>query len=103
MNEKTKGSRSALSAAPGRRLLHRTTRSRVSRLVKMGLCGGAQTDKAKKYEEIHDTPLQRFHLMKRVFFPQQAGNPLASTAGAAMHGMHAMEPYNGEGTRKKIE
>jgi hypothetical protein len=73
-------------------VLHRGIRNGIFPLVEAGLSGRAETDKAKEHEEIHDTPLQRFHLMKKIFFSAQAGNPLRKAAGAAMRGKHAMKP-----------
>jgi hypothetical protein len=67
-------------------------RNGILPLVETGLGSGAETDKTKENEEIHDTPLQQFHLMKKIFFSAAAGNPLRKAAGAAMHGKHAMEP-----------
>jgi hypothetical protein len=78
---------------PGRRVLRRGIRNRIIPLVKTGLGGSAETDKAKEHEEIHDTPLQRFQLKKKIFFSERAGNPLRMVAGAAMHGKHAMKPH----------
>jgi hypothetical protein len=56
-------------------VLHRGIRNGIFRLVESSLGGRAETDKAKEHEEIHDTPLQRFHLMKKIFFSARAGNP----------------------------
>jgi len=75
---------------------HRGIRNGIFPLIETGLSGRAETDKAKEHEEIHDTPLQRFHLMKKIFFSARAGNPLRKTAGAAMHGKHAMKPRQGK-------
>jgi hypothetical protein len=57
----------ALSTAPGRRVQRRGIRNGICRLVESGLGGRAKTDKAKEYEEIHDTPLQQFLLLKKIF------------------------------------
>ncbi|KJB97218.1 hypothetical protein N826_29770 [Skermanella aerolata KACC 11604] len=49
-------------------MLHRSIRNRICRFVESGLGGRTKTDKAKEYEKIHDTPLQQFLLMKKIFF-----------------------------------
>jgi hypothetical protein len=56
-------------------VLRRGIRSGIFPLVETGLGGGAETDKTKEYEEIHDMPLQRFHLMKKIFSSTMVGNP----------------------------
>ena len=79
----------------------RGIRNGICRLVKSGLGGRAKTDKAKEYEEIHDTPLQQFLLLKKIFIYSMPGKPPRTAAGAAMRGSHARKPSSDQKTAKE--
>lgn len=69
-------------------MLGREPLGRCGRTLEAGLGGGAETEQAKEHEEIHDTPLQQFHLMKKLFPCPEKDNPPPRSAGAAMRAAH---------------
>jgi hypothetical protein len=82
-------------------VLHRSIRNGIRRFVESGLGGRAKTDKAKEYEEIHDTPLQQFLLLKKIFIYSVPGKPPRTAAGAAMRGPHARKAISSSENAKE--